>query len=326
MLGIFNCTNVRLLLNVVLVPPKTIFETKQLKCKIYTFGGMFKLPVLFLLLLPFFLKAQSYPAKPENYITDEAHVLSAEQQGLLDAKLKDFETKTSNQLFIYIAPSLNGKDLDTYSQEIFHNWKIGAQQKDNGLLIAVFVNDHKFRIQTGYGLEGSLPDLLTKKIQDETMRPYFKESDFYTGIDKGVDRLIYYSANAYTAEDIGATSHTDVTGLLYGYIPNLILLAIFCYNLFKKNPNKPRKPITKYILLAVAIGLALVPCIGSIFLFFMLFFVISIKSSGSSYSSGGGGSYWSSGSDSSSSYSSSDSGFSGGGGGDSGGGGSSSDW
>ncbi|MES2130915.1 MAG: TPM domain-containing protein [Bacteroidota bacterium] len=287
---------------------------------------MFKLHFLFLLLLPFFLKAQSYPVKPENYVTDEAHVLSTEQQSLLDAKLKDFETKTSNQLFIYIAPSLNGNDLDSYSQEIFHNWKIGTENKDNGLLIAVFVNDHKFRIQTGYGLEGSLPDLLTKKIQDETMRSYFKQSDFYTGIDKGVDKLIYYSANAYTADDIGTSSNSDITGLLYGYIPNLILLAIFCYNLFKKNPNKERKPVTKNILLVVAIILALVPCIGSIFLFFMLFFVITIKYSSGSYSSGGGGSYWSSGSDSSSSYSSSDSGFSGGGGGDSGGGGSSSDW
>ena len=279
---------------------------------------------LFLLFfLPCCLAAQ-YPSAPQNYVTDEAGVLSREQQHVLNQKLKNFEKSSSNQIFVYIAPSLNGQQLESLSQEIFHHWKIGHQKHDNGVLIAVFVRDHQFRIQTGYGLEGSLPDLLTKKIQDETMRPYFKQNDFYTGIDKGIGELIYYTAHAYEPEEESTFSMKYLGSWLLGYIPNALLIILFSVLLFKKKPAKKRKPVMKGILFGIALLLALIPCIGAILLFFMLFLVIDFKKGGggssypgSSYYSGGG-----------SDYSSSDSGsdFSGGGGGDSGGGGSSSDW
>lgn len=280
--------------------------------------------LFFLLFLPCCLAAQ-YPSAPKNYVTDEAGVLSQEQLQMLNQKLKDFETASSNQIFVYMAPSLNGQNLESLSQEIFHQWKIGGNKNDNGVLIAVFVNDHKFRIQTGYGLEGSLPDLLTKKIQDETMRPYFKQQDFYTGIDKGISELMYYTAHAYEPEP---QQDYNFSGWLLGYIPNVFLLSLFTYLLYRKKQHKKRRPAMKHVLFALALIFALIPCIGSIILFFMLMLVINLKSSGSgggSYSSGG--SYWGS-SDSGYSSSSSDSGsdFGGGGGGDSGGGGSSSDW
>jgi len=282
--------------------------------------------IFFLLFLPCCLAAQ-YPSAPQNYVTDEAGALSREQQQALNQKLKAFENSSSNQIFVYIAPSLNGRNLESLSQEIFHNWKIGSQKNDNGVLIAVFVGDHKFRIQTGYGLEGSLPDLLTKKIQDETMRPYFKQNDFYTGIDKGIDELIYYTAHAYEPEEGSNFSMKDLGSWLLGYSVNLLLMILFSVFLFRKNPARKRKPLVKGILLGIAFLFALVPCIGAILLFFMLFFVIDFKkgSGGSSYSGYSGSSYSSGGS---SDYSSYDSGsdFSGGGGGDSGGGGSSSDW
>jgi uncharacterized protein len=285
---------------------------------------MLKSVSAFLFLLPLYLFAQ-YPAKPLNYVTDEAKVLSIEQQEALNTKLNDFEKSSTNQIFVYITASLNGNNLESLSQEIFHNWKIGSQKNDNGLLIAIFVNDHKFRIQTGYGLEGNLPDLLTKKIQDETMRPYFKHNDFYTGLDKGLDKLIYYSANSYQSDEQSTLLKNTLKSWLIGYMPNLALLIIVLYSLYRKNPSKQRTGLAKGLLLVLAIALALMPCIGAIFLFIMVFSISNTKKWGRSYSSGG--SYWS-GSDSgySSSDSSSGSDFSGGGGGDSGGGGSSSDW
>ncbi len=279
---------------------------------------------LFLLfLVPCCLAAQ-YPSAPQNYVTDEAGVLSLEQQQRLNQRLKDFENGSSNQIFVYIAPSLNGRNLESFSQEIFHHWKIGHQKNDNGVLIAVFVKDHKFRIQTGYGLEGSLPDLLTKKIQDETMRPYFKQNDFYTGIDKGISELIYYTAHAYEPEEESASGMTYLGSWLLGYSVNVLLMVLFSVFLFKKKPAKKRKPVVKGILFGIALLLALIPCIGAILLFFMLFLVIDFKKGGGSSSYSGSSYYSGGGSD----YSSSDSGsdFSGGGGGDSGGGGSSSDW
>ncbi len=285
---------------------------------------MLKKYIIWFILLPVFVWAQDYPDKPENYITDNASVLNSEQISQLNRKLRNFEDSTSNQLFVYIALSLNDRDIETLSQEIFHKWKIGQQNKNNGILLTVFINDHKFRIQTGYGMEGALPDLLTKRIQDEFMRPRFKESKYYEGINAGIDELIYFSINGSlsTAETEPQQEEGWVTWLL-AYVFNALLLILFLY----LNKKSTKSAIKKTILTVISVILFFIPCVGSFFLFFMCV-IISNKAkwnwrSGTTYSgsdSVGSDSSWSS------SDSSSDSGFDGGGGGDSGGGGSSSDW
>ena len=275
---------------------------------------------LLLFLFPFFLGAQSYPAKPGNYVTDETGTLTQEQQNDLNAKLKVFEDTTTNQIFVYVAKSLNGNDLEQLSEEIFHNWQVGQKDKNNGVLIAVFIDDHKFRIQTGYGLEGALPDLLTKRIQDNDMRPYFKKGDYYGGINSGIDKLIYYSKHEFVEDEV----ESFVSGWqswAIGYGANLLMLLIYIYNLRKKNKNNNSR---NNVFTIIAVVVALFPCIGALILFFMTSWIQ--KGSGGGFSSDG--SSWSSWSSSDSSWSSSDSSsdFGGGGGGDSGGGGSSSDW
>ncbi len=292
---------------------------------------MLKQALLFVFFLPFLLKGQTYPAKPSNYVTDETGTLTQEQRAALDAKLKVFEDTTTNQIFVYMTASLNGKDLEQYSEEIFHNWKIGQKDKNNGVLIAIFKDDHKFRIQTGYGLEGALPDLLTKRIQDNDMRPLFKQSDYYGGINTGIDFLAYYSCHAFDPNLVKEEAQTPpraapeefdygkgLSGLLIGYGINGLLLFFYIRQQREKNKDKPAR---KAIFITIAVLLAIFPCFGSIILFFMLLGIQDTKgiSSSGSYSSYNSSSW-------SSSDSSSSSDFGGGGGGDSGGGGSSSDW
>lgn len=282
------------------------------------------------LFLPIFLGAQNYPAKPSNYVTDETGTLTQEQQNTLNAKLKAFEDTTTNQIFVYMTASLNGSDLEQLSEEIFHNWKIGQKGKNNGVLIAIFKDDRKFRIQTGYGLEGALPDLLTKRIQDNDMRPLFKQGDYFGGINAGVDLLAYYSSHEFNPDLIkqqpqDAPEEFDygkgLSGLLIGFGINLVSLLVLYFILYGKSA-KERSSTAKTIWLIVGIIFALVPCIGGILIFVMSALLGNFKGGGG-FSSGG--SSWSS-SDSSWSSSDSSSGFGGGGGGDSGGGGSSSDW
>jgi uncharacterized protein len=279
--------------------------------------------IILLFFLPFILNAGVYPDKPSNYVTDEVGVLSLEQQSTINRKLRSFEDSTSNQIFVLIAKSLDGNNLDVLCQEIFHKWKIGKQGKNNGVLIAVFIDDHKFRIHTGYGLEGALPDVLTKRIQDEDMRPHFKEEDYYTGIDAGIDRLIYYSKNEYKPGEEGTT---DITGWVLGYMFNVLLFIAFVAFLFRKNPKKPRSTSAKTIWLIAAVIFLLIPCLGAIGLFIFVALVGDFKTRGGGTYSSGSSSYDSSSSWSSADSSDSGSSFDGGGGGDSGGGGSSSDW
>ncbi|MES2515036.1 MAG: TPM domain-containing protein [Bacteroidota bacterium] len=282
--------------------------------------------LIFLIIsLPFFARAQQYPSKPANYITDEAGVISEGNEIALNKKLHRFEDSTSNQIFIYTAASLNGQNLEDFSENLFRAWKIGQKGKNNGVLIAIFVDDHKFRIHTGYGLEGALPDLLTKKIQDGDMRTYFKANRYYEGIDKGVDQLIYYSAHEYTPDD----NQESPWGLFAFFYSASALFLLITILLAKKIKDRPT---AKKVLILIAVVLFLIPIIGTFLSLIFIFVTVSFRKDLLRPGSGstGDGYYDSSSSWSSSSYSSSDSSsssdFGGGGGGDSGGGGSSSDW
>lgn len=293
---------------------------------------MLKNYLIWILLTPIIIIAQTYPAKPGSYVIDETGTLNSSEQSALNAKLKAFEDSSSNQIFVYIALSLGGRDIEGYAQEIFHNWKIGKADKNNGVLIAIFINEHKFRIQTGYGLEGVLPDLLTKGIQDEIMRPRFKEKDYYKGIDQGINELIFYSKHEFVADDYfpGNELPSYWQNWTIGYAANLVFLIWYCYNVLRKSSKRKKQTssFTKFVFIVIAVVAALIPCFGGIVLFFMVIASSNIKfSAGAGNNSDDTSSSWSS-SDSSLASGSSDSGscFDGGGGGDSGGGGSSSDW
>lgn len=278
--------------------------------------------------LTVFALAQEFPAKPVNYVTDEAGILTDDEENNLNTKLRNFEDTTSNQIFVYVASTLNGADMTSLCQEIFTKWEIGAKGKDNGVLVGVFVDDRQFRIQTGYGLEGALPDILTKKIQDEDMKPEFKNGNYYAGIDAGIDKLMFFSGHEFSQDKMDDEYGNDNwIGWLLGFGPNLLLATIIIYNLYGNDYNKKKSKLKKGIILGSTILLAAIPCLGAFILFFMLAAVIdfsSYKGSGG----GSGGSSWRSSSSSGSSWRSSSSGssFSGGGGGRSGGGGSSSSW
>jgi len=282
------------------------------------------------------LVAANFPDKPVNYVTDVANVIDDADEALLNRKLHAFQDSSSTQIFVYIASSLEGADMVQLSHEIFDKWDIGQKGKNNGVLIAVFINDHKFRIHTGYGMEGILPDVLTKRIQDEDMRPSFKQNNYYEGINNGVDKLIYYSKNEYNTSTADSEADSVWVFVVFYILTIIVYLLIFLLLHFGYKENKG----LKIALLTIGALLGLIPFFGFIILLILLvlFAIITLirkiskgVSSGTWTSSGSSfytGSSWGSSNDSSSSWSSSDSGsdFGGGGGGDSGGGGRCSDW
>ena len=77
-------------------------------------------------------------------------------------------------------------DPSTYKVKVFERWKLGQQGKDNGLLMLVAIEEHDVRFETGYGVEGTLPDGLQSRIFRELMAPRFRAGDFSGGIIAGV--------------------------------------------------------------------------------------------------------------------------------------------
>ena len=123
-------------------------------------------------------------------VVDQANVMTAESRGDIEAKLKDLEDKSGIQLVVATVNSLEGSDIDTYANELFRSWKLGQAQKNNGVLLLVAPNEHKVRIEVGYGLEGTLTDALSSVIISSAIIPRFKAGDFSGGIERGVDGII----------------------------------------------------------------------------------------------------------------------------------------
>ena len=127
--------------------------------------------------------AVDVPAKPPHYFNDYASLIDPRTAQQLDQRLEDFERQTSNQILIVIYPSLPADAaIEDFTQDAFRAWKPGQQGRDNGAILFVFVKDRKMRIQTGYGLEGALPDAICKRIISDELAPRFQAGDFNGGM------------------------------------------------------------------------------------------------------------------------------------------------
>ncbi|GAK56264.1 hypothetical protein U27_03226 [Candidatus Vecturithrix granuli] len=136
------------------------------------------------------VQAIDYP-KATSWINDYANVLRSEEEQALNGLLKDFETKTTNQIFVLIQDRIpSGISLEEYVNELFERWQPGKKGQDNGALLAIFIQDRKLRIEAGYGLEGDLTDAASKLIIENDISPAFKQGDYYSGIQQGLQSMI----------------------------------------------------------------------------------------------------------------------------------------
>jgi uncharacterized protein len=123
-------------------------------------------------------------------VVDQAGILNADIRGDLADKSKDLEEKSGIQLVVATVTSLQGSDIETYANELFRTWKLGQAQKNNGVLLLVAPNEHKVRIEVGYGLEGTLTDAVASVIISSAIVPRFKTGDFPGGIERGVGGIL----------------------------------------------------------------------------------------------------------------------------------------
>lgn len=237
-------------------------------------------------------RAETMPPKPANYFNDYAGVVSSGTARQLNDRLRQFERDSSNQIVVAIFRRMETESsIEDYSQRIFESWKVGQAKLNNGAVLFVFVQDHKMRIHTGYGLEGALPDILCSQIMRNEIQPRFKAGDYDGGLSAGVDAMIKATRGEYKGT---GKIHSDDDGQFGGAMIVLGIIVLF---------------IVFTVVRAARRGMV-------------------YSSSGRGYSSGWGGGSWSSGGGGGgfSSSGGGDSGGFSGGGGSSGGGGASGSW
>ena len=145
-------------------------------------------------LLPFFTLAvcaesvDSLP-KPSDYVNDYAHVLSAETVAQLDSICSQLDHSAANsQIAIVTIRNLDGNDAADYANKLEDKWKMGKKGSDKGALVLLAVDDHKYRIDVGYGLEGILNDAKVGDI-GRAMVPYLRAQDYDSAITLATGQL-----------------------------------------------------------------------------------------------------------------------------------------
>ncbi|MDB4920655.1 YgcG family protein [Mucilaginibacter sp.] len=182
-----------------------------------------------LLLIGFIAFGQELPPKSGTLVTDfTKSTLNDEQRGLLESKLVQFNDSTSTQIAIVIIKSVGDYDINEFGQKLGRAWGIGEKGKNNGILILVAVGDRKVAIQTGYGAEGAVPDVITHQIIQNDITPRFKQGDYYGGLDDGTSKLMQYMKGEYKAsKKPKASDGGSPIGFIVIVIVVVILIIVF---------------------------------------------------------------------------------------------------
>jgi uncharacterized protein len=134
------------------------------------------------------------------HVTDMGGALTPDQRIELENELRQYRDSTSNNFAVLIIPSLQGEAVEDYSFKVAEKNQIGAKEHDNGLLLLISLEEHKVRMEVGYGLEGVLTDAMTRLVIENEIAPRFKQGDYFGGLQAGLHALMLAAAGEYRAE------------------------------------------------------------------------------------------------------------------------------
>jgi uncharacterized protein len=174
--------------------------------------------------------AEVMPPAPPKYFNDFAGVAEPATQERLNRALEQLEKDTSSQIVVAVFPKMQSdSSLEDYTIRMLRAWNIGQKGKQNGALLAVFVQDRKMRIEVDYGLEGAIPDALAKRIIDDEIAPRFRVGDYDGGLSAGVNALIKAAQGEYkgTGRTVAETrSRNRVPWPLIIFFAMFVLIAL----------------------------------------------------------------------------------------------------
>lgn len=128
--------------------------------------------------------------KPTADVNDFAAILDPAAKEALEQRCRELREKTGAQLAVVILQSLQGGQIDDFTNKLFVEWHVGQKGKDNGIMLLVALDDRKARVEVGYGLEPVLPDALAGRILHEQLFPAFKQQRYAEGLSAAVDHIV----------------------------------------------------------------------------------------------------------------------------------------
>ncbi len=271
-------------------------------------------------------------------VVDNANILQSDTRNYLEMILKNEEQNTTNQVVVASVKSLQGYEIEQYSNALAREWGIGQKDSDNGVLLLIAPNEKKVRIEVGYGLEGVLSDKISHEIITYTLIPAFKKGKFDAGIVDAVNQILkVISGEKFQTRDSEVDIFSDASNL--GMIFTLMSFILLPLGDFLKSKVVTKMGVSAFFssiftsFVVFPLGLGAVIFILVFLTLFALFFFLMKDMRFKKVASGNSGTYFehfdSRGGNFSRDFGGFSSGFEGGfggGGGSFGGGGASGGW
>jgi uncharacterized protein len=136
--------------------------------------------------------AQSLAPIPalDSPVVDTTGTLDAAQKQQLEAQALALQQRKGSQLQVLMVPSTQPETIEQYAVRVFEQWKLGRKGVDDGVLLLVAKDDRRVRIETGYGLEGAIPDAIANRVIQEYLAPRFRAGDYAGGIADATATLV----------------------------------------------------------------------------------------------------------------------------------------
>ncbi len=188
---------------------------------------------VFIFVFSFLFGLEPAELSPSGWVNDYASVMEPGAEAKLSSLIGELEEKTSAEITVVTLKSLEGNNIDDFTNRLFEQWGTGKKEKDNGVMVLVSLNDRKARIETGYGIEPLVPDAMAGRIIRQAMTPYFKEGDYSGGIISGVLNIAAIIASDAGAELTGnyAPERKQAEGRgkrsIFGLIFFLLMIPVF---------------------------------------------------------------------------------------------------
>ena len=186
-----------------------------------------------------------------SYVTDLSGVVSPSQKDSLNALCHFAKDSLQSEIAVVVLPAIdNGKygSLHEFGVELFNKWGIGGKESEKGLLIVLTTapGEREVVFNTGYGLEGALPDAYCKRIQSNVMVPYMKDGAYGSGLIAGVSAVNEILRGDVNPGEISGWTEDD-----YGVLWEILIV---CFSVFValvvmalKSPERRRKKMGKSI-------------------------------------------------------------------------------
>ena len=180
-----------------------------------------------------------------RYVSDPTSILAPAATDTINAILGRLEKSTGIETAVVMLPSIGENDIFDFSTSLLRKWGIGKAKSNNGLLILFVMDQHKVRFATGYGIEGTMTDAMSKRIQMQYMVPAFKRSDWDKGMVDGVRATAKVLDGSMEPE--AADSDIDTSDILIsiGFIIGIILLAMFVSSIKQRCPKCHKRSAMK---------------------------------------------------------------------------------